>query len=102
MDQFWGPIATGGRSIYSISEVPFSRFNNQFFVETIRQTSDSPTDPDAEGSDELDGKEVEVLNPLAGHSSSSSRTQTPAKKGHSQVIPSAPRNFQPILSTVSA
>ncbi|MBW0507640.1 hypothetical protein O181_047355 [Austropuccinia psidii MF-1] len=51
---------------------------------------------------ELDGEEVEVINPLAGHSSSTSPTQPPSKKFHIQVIPSTASNFQPILSSVAS
>ncbi|MBW0578375.1 hypothetical protein O181_118090, partial [Austropuccinia psidii MF-1] len=54
-------IPVGGRPIYSSSEVPISRINTEGVVKRIRRISDSPTDPDAEGSDELDGEEVEVV-----------------------------------------
>ncbi|MBW0466318.1 hypothetical protein O181_006033 [Austropuccinia psidii MF-1] len=90
-----GPIPTGGRLTYSSSEVPISRINYQGVVKRIRRISDSPTNPDSEGSDE-----VEVINPLVGHSSRISPTKTPAKRLHSQIIPSTPRNFQPVLSSV--
>ncbi|MBW0581671.1 hypothetical protein O181_121386 [Austropuccinia psidii MF-1] len=43
---------------------------------------------------------IKVVNKVAGHPSGTSATQLPAKKFHSQVAPSTPRNFQPILSTV--
>ncbi|MBW0530266.1 hypothetical protein O181_069981 [Austropuccinia psidii MF-1] len=79
-----GPIPTSGRPIYSSSEVLIYRINNQ----------------DSEASDKLDGEEVEALNPLIGHSSSSSPTQPPAKNSPIQLIPSTPRKFQPILPTV--
>ncbi|MBW0490783.1 hypothetical protein O181_030498 [Austropuccinia psidii MF-1] len=60
-----GPIQAGGRPIYSSSEVPISRINTEGVVKRIRQIANSPPDPDAEGSDELDGEEVEVvLNPV--------------------------------------
>ncbi|MBW0552344.1 hypothetical protein O181_092059 [Austropuccinia psidii MF-1] len=49
-----GPIPAGGRTIYSNSEVPISRINTEGVVKRIRRISDSPTDPDSEGSDELD------------------------------------------------
>ncbi|MBW0494638.1 hypothetical protein O181_034353 [Austropuccinia psidii MF-1] len=68
-----GPIPVGGRPIYSSSEVPISRINTEGIVKRIRRIADSPPDPDAEGSDELDGKEV---------------------------IPSTPRKFQPSLVTI--
>ncbi|MBW0486165.1 hypothetical protein O181_025880 [Austropuccinia psidii MF-1] len=95
-----GPIPTGGRPIYSSSQVPISRINNQGVVKRIRKISDSPTNPYAKGSDELDGEELEVINPLVGNSSSSSPTQLPAKQFHSHLIPSTPGSFQPVLSSL--
>ncbi|MBW0501639.1 hypothetical protein O181_041354 [Austropuccinia psidii MF-1] len=92
-----GPIPTGGRPIYSSSQVPISRINNQGVVKIKRKIADSPTNPNAEGSDELDGEEVEFIHPLVGHSSSSSPTQPPYKEFYSSFIPSTPRNFQPVL-----
>ncbi|MBW0538742.1 hypothetical protein O181_078457 [Austropuccinia psidii MF-1] len=56
-----GPIPVGGRPIYSSSEVPTSRTNTEGVVKVvkrIRRIDDSPIDPDAEGSDELDGEEI--------------------------------------------
>ncbi|MBW0566947.1 hypothetical protein O181_106662 [Austropuccinia psidii MF-1] len=85
-----------GGPIYSSSEVPISRTNTEGIVKRIRQIADSLPDPDAEGSDELDGEEAEVIPHSAGHPSNSS----PAKRFKSQVIPSTPRNFQPTLVTV--
>ncbi|MBW0466750.1 hypothetical protein O181_006465 [Austropuccinia psidii MF-1] len=96
-----GPIPTGGRPIYSSSEVQISIINSQGVVKRIRDISDSQTNPDSEGSDELDGKDVEVINPLASHSSGSSPTKPPSKKFHSHLISSTLRNFQPVLSSVS-
>ncbi|MBW0468842.1 hypothetical protein O181_008557 [Austropuccinia psidii MF-1] len=49
-----GPLPFGGRPIYSSSEVPISRINNEGVVKQIRRISDSPPDPDAEGSNELE------------------------------------------------
>ncbi|MBW0483017.1 hypothetical protein O181_022732 [Austropuccinia psidii MF-1] len=95
-----GPIPTGGRPIYSSSEVQISRINSQGVVKRIRKISNSPTNPDAEGSDQLDGKEAEVINPFVGHSSRSSPTKPPSKKFHSHLIPNSLRNFQPVLSSV--
>ncbi|MBW0490520.1 hypothetical protein O181_030235 [Austropuccinia psidii MF-1] len=46
-----------------------------------------------------DGVDFEVINQLVGHSSISSSTQHPATKFHSNLIPSTPRNFQPVLSS---
>ncbi|MBW0530736.1 hypothetical protein O181_070451 [Austropuccinia psidii MF-1] len=54
---------------------------------------------DAEGSHELDGKEVEVVPNSAGHPSNTSPSQPPAKRFQSQVITSTPRAFQPTVST---
>ncbi|MBW0509610.1 hypothetical protein O181_049325 [Austropuccinia psidii MF-1] len=45
-----------GRPIYSSSEVPISSINTEGVVKRIRRIADSPTDPDAAGSDELDGE----------------------------------------------
>ncbi|MBW0574056.1 hypothetical protein O181_113771 [Austropuccinia psidii MF-1] len=54
----------------------------------------------AEGIDVLDSEEAGVINPLVYHSSSSSPTQPPSKKFHSYLIPSTPRKFQPVLSSL--
>ncbi|MBW0532310.1 hypothetical protein O181_072025 [Austropuccinia psidii MF-1] len=64
-----GPIPIDGRPIYSSSEVPISRINSQGVVNIVRIVSDSPTDPNAEGSDELDGEDVEVVPNSIGHQS---------------------------------
>ncbi|MBW0574608.1 hypothetical protein O181_114323, partial [Austropuccinia psidii MF-1] len=98
-----GPIPVGGRPIYSSSEVPISRTNTEGVVKVvkrIRRIDDSPTDPDAEGSDELDGEEVQVVPHSVGHPSSNSSTQPLANRFQSQVIPSTPRTFQPILASI--
>ncbi|MBW0554506.1 hypothetical protein O181_094221 [Austropuccinia psidii MF-1] len=95
-----GPIPVGGRPIYSNSEVPISKSNTEGIVKRIGQIANSPPDPDAEGSDELDGEEVEVVPNSAGHPSNSSPSQPPAKRFQSQVIPSTPRTFQTTLSTI--
>ncbi|MBW0514058.1 hypothetical protein O181_053773 [Austropuccinia psidii MF-1] len=94
------PIPVGGRPIYSSSEVPISRINTEGIVKRIRQIADSPTYPDAEGSDELDGEEVEVVPNSSGHPSNTFPSQPPAKIFQSQIIPSTPRNFQPTLATI--
>ncbi|MBW0485622.1 hypothetical protein O181_025337 [Austropuccinia psidii MF-1] len=67
-----GPIPVGGRPIYSSSEVPISRIKTEGIVKRIRQIADSPPDPDAEGSDELNGEEVEVISHSSGETSNSS------------------------------
>ncbi|MBW0513640.1 hypothetical protein O181_053355 [Austropuccinia psidii MF-1] len=93
-----GPFPAGGRPIYSSSEVPISSINTEGILKIIRQIANSPPDPDAEGSDELDGEEVEVIPHSAGHPSNTS----PSKRFQSQVIPSTPRSFQTTLSTIPA
>ncbi|MBW0568631.1 hypothetical protein O181_108346 [Austropuccinia psidii MF-1] len=97
------PIPVGGRHIYFSSEVPISRTNTEGLVKVvkrIRRIDDSPTDPDAEGSDELDGEEVQVSPHSVGHPSSNSSTQPLANRFQSQVIPSTPRTFQSILASI--
>ncbi|MBW0461476.1 hypothetical protein O181_001191 [Austropuccinia psidii MF-1] len=81
---------------------PISRIKNQGVVKQMRRITDSPTNPDTEGSDKLDGEEVEVLNPSIGHHSSTSPSQPASKRFQSQVIPSTQRNCQPVLSTIHA
>ncbi|MBW0546542.1 hypothetical protein O181_086257 [Austropuccinia psidii MF-1] len=98
-----GPIPVGGRPIYSSSEVPISRNNTAGVVKVVKRITridDYPTDPDAEGSDELDGEEVQVVPHSVGHPSSNSSTQPLANRFQSQVIPSTPRTFQPILASI--
>ncbi|MBW0556804.1 hypothetical protein O181_096519 [Austropuccinia psidii MF-1] len=74
--------------------------NTEEIVKIIRQIANSLPDPDAEGSYELDGEEVEVIPHSSGHPSNSSPSQPPAKRFQSQVIPSTPRNLQPTLATI--
>ncbi|MBW0462857.1 hypothetical protein O181_002572 [Austropuccinia psidii MF-1] len=62
-----GPIPVGGRPIYSSSEIPLSRIYEQGVVKWIRRIANSPTDPDSERSVELDGEEVQIVNPPVGH-----------------------------------
>ncbi|MBW0587517.1 hypothetical protein O181_127232 [Austropuccinia psidii MF-1] len=95
-----GPIPVGGRPIYYSSEVPISRINTEGVVKRIRRIADSPTDPDAEGSDKLDGEEVVVVPHSVGHSSRNSSSQPLANRFQSQVIPSTPRTFQPVLASI--
>ncbi|MBW0582755.1 hypothetical protein O181_122470 [Austropuccinia psidii MF-1] len=54
----------------------------------------------AEGSDELDGEEVEVVPHSVGHPLRNSSAQPLVNRFQSQVIPSTPRTFQPILSSI--
>ncbi|MBW0567746.1 hypothetical protein O181_107461 [Austropuccinia psidii MF-1] len=94
------PIPVCGRPIYSRSEVPISRINTEGVVKTIRRIADSLTDPDAEGSDELDGEEDEVVPHLVGHLCSNSSAQPVSNSVQSQVIPSTPRTSQPALASI--
>ncbi|MBW0589217.1 hypothetical protein O181_128932 [Austropuccinia psidii MF-1] len=98
-----GPIPVGGRPIYYSSEVPISRTNTDgvvMVVKKIKRISDSPSDPDAEGSDELDGEEVEVVPHSVGHPSRNSSAQPLANRFQSQVIPSTQRTFQAMLASI--
>ncbi|MBW0540422.1 hypothetical protein O181_080137 [Austropuccinia psidii MF-1] len=99
-DQTSGFSQFGGRPIYSSSEVPISRINTEGVVKTIRRIADSPTDPDAEGSDEFDGEEFEVVPHLVGHPSSTSSAQPLSNRFQSQVSSSTPRAFQPVLASI--
>ncbi|MBW0555751.1 hypothetical protein O181_095466 [Austropuccinia psidii MF-1] len=82
------------------SEVLISRINTEGVVKRIRRIADSPTDPDAEGNYELDGEEVEVVPHSVGHKSSTSSSQPLSNRFQSQVIPSTPRTFQPVLASI--
>ncbi|MBW0538055.1 hypothetical protein O181_077770 [Austropuccinia psidii MF-1] len=95
-----GAIPVGGRPIYCSLAVPISRINTEGVVKRIRRISDSPPDPNAKGSDQLYGEEVEVVNNPVGHQSNTSPSQPPAKIFQSRLIPSTPRNFQPTLATI--
>ncbi|MBW0501180.1 hypothetical protein O181_040895 [Austropuccinia psidii MF-1] len=66
----------------------------------IRRISESPTDPDAEGSDEFDGEEVVVVSHSADHQSSTSSSQPLYNRFQSQGIPSTPKTFQPVLASI--
>ncbi|MBW0507795.1 hypothetical protein O181_047510 [Austropuccinia psidii MF-1] len=63
----------------------------------IRQIADSPPDPDAEGSDELDGEEVEVVHNYIGHQSSTFSYDPPAMRFQYHIFH---RTFQPNLSNI--
>ncbi|MBW0490608.1 hypothetical protein O181_030323 [Austropuccinia psidii MF-1] len=82
------------------SHFPISKINTEGVVKRIRRIADSPTDPDAEGSNELDGEEVEVVPHSFGHQSSTSSPQHLSNRFQSQVIPSTPRAFQPVLASI--
>ncbi|MBW0497429.1 hypothetical protein O181_037144 [Austropuccinia psidii MF-1] len=74
--------------------------NTEDIVKRIRQIANFPPDPDAKGSDELDGEEVEVIPHSSGHPSNSSPSQPPSKRFQNKVISSTPRNFKPTLATI--
>ncbi|MBW0472673.1 hypothetical protein O181_012388 [Austropuccinia psidii MF-1] len=95
-----GPIPSGGSPTYSSSEFPISRIKIQGVGKKISRISGSHTHSDDEGSDKLAGEEVEVVNSSIDHHSSTSPSQPSSKGFQSQVIPSTPRNFHPILSTI--
>ncbi|MBW0534909.1 hypothetical protein O181_074624 [Austropuccinia psidii MF-1] len=84
------------------SEVPISRINTEGVVKSIRRIADSPTDPDAEGSDELDGEEVVFFSHYVNHQSSTSSSQPLVNRFQSQVIPNTPRTFQSVLASIPA
>ncbi|MBW0554626.1 hypothetical protein O181_094341 [Austropuccinia psidii MF-1] len=65
-----------------------------------RRIANSPPYPNAEGSDELYGEEVEVVPHSAGDPVNSSLSHPPAKAPQSHNIHNTPRNFQPTLSTI--
>ncbi|MBW0466346.1 hypothetical protein O181_006061 [Austropuccinia psidii MF-1] len=88
-----GPIPVGGRPIYSSSKVPISSLNPEGLVKRIRQISNSPPDPYAECSDELDGEEVEVVHNSIGHQSSTSPSHPPSKRFQIHIILSTLRAF---------
>ncbi|MBW0584682.1 hypothetical protein O181_124397 [Austropuccinia psidii MF-1] len=73
-----GPLPVGGRPIYSSSEVPISSINNEGVVKQIRRIANYPPNPYAEGSDELDGEEVDMVPHSAGHPVNSSPSHPPA------------------------
>ncbi|MBW0489191.1 hypothetical protein O181_028906 [Austropuccinia psidii MF-1] len=95
-----GPLPVGSRPIYSSSEVPISRINNEGVVKQTRRIADSPPDADAEGSDELDGEEGEVIPHSAGHPVSSSPSHPTSKRLQSHIIHNTLRDLQPTLSTI--
>ncbi|MBW0573842.1 hypothetical protein O181_113557 [Austropuccinia psidii MF-1] len=59
-------------------------------MKRLRRIADSPTNPNAEGSYELDGEEVEVAPKSIGHQSSDSPYHPASRRFQSQVIPSTP------------
>ncbi|MBW0499612.1 hypothetical protein O181_039327 [Austropuccinia psidii MF-1] len=97
-----GPIPVGGRPIYSISEVPISRINTKGVVNRIRWISAFPPDPEAEGSDQLDDEEAEIVHNSICHPSSTSPSHPPSKRFQSHIIARTPRTFQPTFDTLPA
>ncbi|MBW0491349.1 hypothetical protein O181_031064 [Austropuccinia psidii MF-1] len=89
-----------GGPIYSSSEVPISRINTEGVVKRRRRISDSPTDPDAEGSDEFNGEKAVVAPHLVGNQSRTPSSQPLANKFQSQVTTITPRTFQPVLASI--
>ncbi|MBW0531044.1 hypothetical protein O181_070759 [Austropuccinia psidii MF-1] len=67
----------------------------------MRRTANSTPNPDSEGSDELDGEEVEVFPHSAGHPFNSSPSHPPAKRPQSHIIHNTPRNFQSTHATIT-
>ncbi|MBW0473364.1 hypothetical protein O181_013079 [Austropuccinia psidii MF-1] len=93
-------IPVGGRPIYSSSAVPTPRINTEGVGKIIIRISNSLPDLDAEGIDELDFEEVEVVHNPVGHQSSTSPSQPPAKIFQSRLIPNIPKSFQPTLAAI--
>ncbi|MBW0467841.1 hypothetical protein O181_007556 [Austropuccinia psidii MF-1] len=87
-----GSISTGERPIYSSSEVPICRINNQGIVKRIRRIANLPTDPD--------GEEVQVLYHKINQLCNSSPSHQASGTFQSQITPSTPRNFHPRLAAV--
>ncbi|MBW0569749.1 hypothetical protein O181_109464 [Austropuccinia psidii MF-1] len=92
---FRGALPVGGRPIYSSSEVPISRINNEEVVKQIRRIANSPPNPAAEGSEE-----AEVFPISAGHPVNYSPSHPPAQRLQSHIIHNTPRNFQTTLATI--
>ncbi|MBW0470491.1 hypothetical protein O181_010206 [Austropuccinia psidii MF-1] len=84
-----GPIIVSGRPIYSGSNVPIPRINEQGVVKWIRRIADSPTGPNAEGSDELDGEEVQIISQSinAQYSKKFATSVPPPSSGHFTARP---------------
>ncbi|MBW0495513.1 hypothetical protein O181_035228 [Austropuccinia psidii MF-1] len=100
IDQCWGPLPVGGRPIYSGSEVPISKMNNEGVMKQVRRIANSPPDLDAEGSDEIDSEEVDVVPISSGHPVNYSPSHPPAKRLQSHIIHNTPTSLQHILATV--
>ncbi|MBW0513318.1 hypothetical protein O181_053033 [Austropuccinia psidii MF-1] len=74
--------------------------NAEGMVKQIIKVADSPPDLNAQGSDELDGEESEVVPKSACHPSNTSPSQPPAKRFQSHIIPSTLRNSKTTLATL--
>ncbi|MBW0503556.1 hypothetical protein O181_043271 [Austropuccinia psidii MF-1] len=98
------PCRQTGRQVSNVRRYLWSKKDGPFGKEF--PVSEAPT-PDAisgystyaEGSDELDGEEVEAVPHSSGHPVSSSPAHPPAKRLLSHIIHNTPRNFHPTLST---
>ncbi|MBW0574713.1 hypothetical protein O181_114428 [Austropuccinia psidii MF-1] len=91
-------LAKDRRYLWSKKDGPFGKE----FPVSEAPTADgaSGSSQFAEGSDELDGEEVEVVPHSVGHPSSNSSAQPLSNRFQSQVIPSTPRTFQPVLASI--
>ncbi|MBW0547397.1 hypothetical protein O181_087112 [Austropuccinia psidii MF-1] len=78
----------------------FPGSKKQVVVKIIQNVSYLTTNPDAEGSDELDGEGVELLNEYTGKFTKSSPTQLPVKNLKRKIIPSTPRKIQPFIPSI--
>ncbi|MBW0542953.1 hypothetical protein O181_082668 [Austropuccinia psidii MF-1] len=81
----------------SSSAVPISRLITEGLVKWIRRISDLPPDLDAEGSDELDGEEVEVVNNPVGHQSVTSPSHLLPKDLKAALFPVPLEIFNQLL-----
>ncbi|MBW0478996.1 hypothetical protein O181_018711 [Austropuccinia psidii MF-1] len=68
----------------------------------MRRIANSPTNPNAEVSDKLDGEEVEVVPNSICHQSATSTSQPSSRIFQIEVIPSAPRSVQAVLPTIKS
>ncbi|MBW0542634.1 hypothetical protein O181_082349 [Austropuccinia psidii MF-1] len=100
-----GSIPVGSRPIYSSSEVLISRINTEGVVKRIRRIADSPTDPDAEGSDELDEPSIPTTIPPPSPSTSHARPglnpevrPSPSQKPRNSPITTS-QQLQPVASS---
>ncbi|MBW0474832.1 hypothetical protein O181_014547 [Austropuccinia psidii MF-1] len=94
------PIPVCGKPTYSSSEVPISRINSKVVVKRFRRISNSPTNPNSEGSDELDSEEkfstIPSSIPPPSLNSSTARPVLVSPMRHSQIP--KPRNSPKLTS----